>query len=122
MALDFYAWNPPEAVPYWTDIEAMSDTALEAQPLPWLEWVAISMDRDAAEIEGTCRQVDAAALVWEQCLPSLHGDAWWPDRPRPERQYAIARADRVTMRATLDAINYQRARVQRLLDRRQEAG
>ena len=58
MALDFYAFHPPEDVPNYCEVEQMSDATLETFPRYYLEWIGVAMDQKAAEVEGTYRLVD----------------------------------------------------------------
>jgi hypothetical protein len=115
MALDFYAFHPPEDVPNYCEVEQMSDATLETFPRYYLEWIGVAMDHKAAEVEGTYRLVDAQVEVWEQCLPGLPpGWKRW-GHSSAARQHEMATRDRARMRSLLQTIDRQRLRVQRRL-------
>jgi hypothetical protein len=101
MALDFYAFSPPEAVPDYLALEAMPEATFLTLPWYYVEWIGITLDQLAGEVDGTYRTLDAEVEIWEHWLPDLTSEA----------PYAITRKDRDCMRGVLQRINRQRERV-----------
>ena len=121
MALEFYAYHPPEAVPdYWT-LEAMSDATLAALPRAYLDWIGIALDQHAGEVEGTCRELDRAVYVFREYVPGLASP--WARRSHltAAEEYQIDQANGLHMRALLRRMEWQQERVASARDRREEA-